>query len=355
MQISTIPIIHARTKNVDFRSNLLVVPDFFTLDDIKWCHTYITESTRFFEMVDKKGRQVLFSNESYVVIGLSIFIRDLYELCNKAPQYHLVDGSRTNYAFLGFLFRKKDILSPFNIPYEFYLEQYERTMNARWLDPTTPHSLLPTREPFSDMEFPDSEVSKPRFHLPFETQKAIFNSEEFSAETLISEILTNIQREHDISFCSNLPNASSFIDSHFKIGTSVYAKQINPRINNNYEKKTQIGKTTERSSTPTLVQQGVDSMGALESENNSNESITSIDQLEAKLKNSKLVSSDTSTYRQIEHLKNSVDRTDIFAEKENARITISTKDISSKGKKTSNKAKRHVISFSFKKRRGDME
>lgn len=227
MQLPTAPIIHARTRDVDFRANLLVAPDWFSPSDTAWCRTYITESTRYFEMVGQRGRRVLFCNEKTVVIGLSIFIQSLYGLCGKEPKYHLVDGNRTNYAFIGFAFPRTAITQPFAIPPSMFLEQFEKYMDLRWQDSgTEKESLVATKAPPMTMDFPVTTSVSSVLKYPLTHEKQVFHSDTVASDKVIAEILSKLRHGWNPAFCSDLPNSTSFLDSHFNIATSIHDVKI---------------------------------------------------------------------------------------------------------------------------------
>lgn len=248
MQISTAPIIHARTKDVDFRSNLLIVPDNFTAYTTAWCRKFITESTRYFETVGKEGRRILFCNDDIVVIGLSIIIQDLYDLCQRSPRYHLVDGTRTNYAFLGFVFPRSEIKHPFEIPYSMFLDQYQEYMDLRWNDSgSSKDSLIATRIPFEYKDFPEAKSISALLPKDSPKSKLIFNTADATQDEIIAEIISKLASGSHLSFCSNLPNATSFIDSHFDIGTSVHHTKIKEQILSSFEEPPSVASTADPS------------------------------------------------------------------------------------------------------------
>ena len=97
MKALAAPIIHARTKDIDFRSGLLTIPEHFNNSDVQWARKYILDSTRYFELAGEDGRWTAFCNEDVVVTGVSIYIENLYKKCNRQPCYAQVDGKRRNY------------------------------------------------------------------------------------------------------------------------------------------------------------------------------------------------------------------------------------------------------------------
>lgn len=246
MQISTAPIIHARTRDVDFRANFLVAPTPFSASDILWCRNYITESTRYFETVRKDGRRVFFCNDDFVIIGISITIQNLFDLCQVPPKYHLVDGNRTNYGFIGFAFPRSEVKFPFEIPYSMFLAQYQKYMDLRWNDSGNSNdSLLATKVPFVQMNFPEAKSISTLLNKVSLDSKVTFNIADATQDEIIAEILSKLTPGFYPAFCSDLPNATSFIDSHFNLGTSSQYAIINKQILASIESTQKVDATIE--------------------------------------------------------------------------------------------------------------
>ena len=232
MIVSAAPLIHARTKNVDFRSNLLVVPSSFDSIDVQWVRKYITDSTRYFELANEYGRKVVCSNNNYIITGLSIRIGDLYRLCNKEPQYDRVDGNRVNYAFIGFALEKHTVTEPIDIPYSAYLEQFEKYMGLRWNDSINESaSLLHTRVEYCNLDFPRAANVSNILNIAPKSHPVAIDSSLASIEAISAEAIMLAAKCDNFAFCSDLPNATSVVDSQFGIVTSANAKSINDSIN----------------------------------------------------------------------------------------------------------------------------
>ena len=219
------PIIHARTKYYDFPSGLLVIPDNFTSQDAQWARSYITQSTRYMEMMGTAGRRVVFSNASVVVSGLSIRIEDLYNLCGKSPQYSRVDGNRVNYAFIGLVIPKSQITTTFDIPYSVFLEQYETYMQILWEMPPSESSITTTKVVYSQFRLPQAQASCELPRLENEKMRIVLDTNDFPLESICAQVALMAQ-EGTLGFCSDVPNATSVTDSNFSIVTSKYPQQI---------------------------------------------------------------------------------------------------------------------------------
>ncbi len=232
------PIIHARTRDVDFRSRLLVIPDDFSDADIQWARKYITDSTRYFELVGAEGRRVIFCNRSYIVQGISIMIRDLYRVCGRKPQYEIVDGGRENYAFIGVVAHRGELTHPVDIPQSWFLEKFQEYMNLRWSDPVGPAaSLEPTRVSYAPAKFPQS---RDIYDGPIDAGqgKAVLHTGTVPLDALLARVQKMIIKGDDVSFCSDLPNASSIVQSDFVIATSPGANSIQAVISQKPQPKT---------------------------------------------------------------------------------------------------------------------
>lgn len=228
MKALAAPIIHARTKDVDFRSGLLTIPEHFKDSDVQWARKYILDSTRYFELAGEDGRWVAFCNEDVVVTGVSIYIENLYKKCNMQPCYAQVDGRRKNYAFIGFVIQKSDITEAFDVPYSMLLEQYEKYMKLRWDDSLddTSKSLSATRAEYQSVNFPTAENVSNVLKLYDRQKKTVLDLGVDSLESILAQLMLIMKDECNLSFCSDMPNATSVIESQFRIVTSGNAHGI---------------------------------------------------------------------------------------------------------------------------------
>lgn len=228
MKALAAPIIHARTKDVDFRSGLLTIPEHFKSSDVQWARKYILDSTRYFELAGENGRWTAFCNENVVVTGVSIYIENLYKKCNRQPCYAQVDGRRKNYAFIGFVIQKSDITEAFDVPYSMLLEQYEKYMELRWEDSLddTSNSLSATRAEYQSVNFPTAGDVSNALKLYDRQKKTVLDLGVDSLESILARLMLIMKDECNLSFCSDMPNATSVIESQFQIVTSKNAYGI---------------------------------------------------------------------------------------------------------------------------------
>lgn len=233
MKLKVAPIIHARTREVDFRSELLVVPEDFDRQAIQWARTYITDSTRSFELSGADGRRVVFCNGQYIVNGLSIRISDLYRLCGKPAKYDKVNGTRINYGFIGFVLHKKDLQEPFDIPYSVFLEAYEIYMALRWEDSVDKQSSLRhTAAPYTIQEFPKAAKV---FNITEKKFKTVLSNRAATRESMAAGTLLRMRIREELAFCSDISGAKSARESGFHIVSAANADAIQADVEQNVQ------------------------------------------------------------------------------------------------------------------------
>ena len=223
MLVST--IIHARTLHLDFPGGLLVCPNNFSREKAMWARNYITNSTRFMELSSSQGRRVIFADNSTLVTGVSINIKDLYKLCDREPQYANLENNRTNYAFIGFAIPKSEISYAFDVPYSLFLEQYEKYMEGLWLTGFRDGGLPCAMSDYYNIDFP---AAKEVFSFPLisTTDKTVIDEKTADIESICAGATMIIKDHNDIGFCSDVPNAKSVIESKFAIVSTKDAKRI---------------------------------------------------------------------------------------------------------------------------------
>ena len=249
MKINAAPLIHARTAYVDFRSAMLFVPQDWEDSKVKWARSFITASTRYFELAGTNGRRLVFSDGIHIVTGISICISDLYKLCgDTTTEYAYVDGKRTNYAFIGLVIRNEDLKSAFDIPLSVFLSVYQKYIAMRWNERQSnqgnqawenmkvPYEMfdLSNAEEVLDIETIGGRVTRTDISIERIVQADVSTREALVAGTL-SEILKGKYR---FSFCSDMPNVKSIKESDFKLVTSPNADAVLKKINDESLEKT---------------------------------------------------------------------------------------------------------------------
>lgn len=223
VQVKYAPLIHARTKLVDFRSGFLVKPENFSDSDVNWANALVLDSTRFFELGGEHGRRVVFSNGRFVVSGITILIQNLFQKCGRAPEYHRVDESqqRLAYGFIGIVLPVSAAQKPFDIPYEVFLNLYLQYVVPRW-DETTHDAGVheATRAGYMEGDFPTPESVADLDTLLSKVDKKLILDDVFAErEGIAAYILSKALCEKKIAFCSDISLSKAIIESGFDIVT----------------------------------------------------------------------------------------------------------------------------------------
>ena len=232
------PIIHARTKNNDFPSKLLVVPENFTNEDISWARKYITQSTRYFELSGKYGRRLIFCNATVLVTGISIRIKDLYSACGKIARYETVDGNRENYAFIGLVIPKEQIAEAFDVPYTAFLEQYEKVMDSLWEVPFNEGGITSTISQYTCITLPKAQnICDSIPDITNEKTKCVLDIDYAPIDSVCARVTMLMLNQKVLGFCSDIPTANTVIESDFSIVTAKNAQQIIDTLEREEQKK----------------------------------------------------------------------------------------------------------------------
>ncbi len=228
MIFSVAPIIHARTENIDFRSKFLAVPQSFSDEDIAWAKSYIVQSTSCFELAGEDGRFVAFSNGKYAVIGMSSYVGVLAQRCGRETRFAWVDGDRTNYAFVGFVFHRNSEFYQADIAWSQYLEEYEKHVAPRWNEQMgAAQVFLPSRIPFQDMEFSGACPSPPAIMAEADASiPIVLDANVVEPAQALSMALELMRHRKTLAFCSDVPNVKCIIEGGFSIVTARNAHNI---------------------------------------------------------------------------------------------------------------------------------
>lgn len=135
MILSAMPVLHARTYNIDFRTGkLLIEPEAFSPSDSATIYKVATESTRRRELAPPCGRYVIYGSGPYSVVGRTVRFSDLYSRCGKEAKYIKVDkdNGRLAYGFVGLMIKTRSQKDPFILSDELILDIYERCIEKRW-------------------------------------------------------------------------------------------------------------------------------------------------------------------------------------------------------------------------------
>ena len=232
MKILAAPIIHARTKNVDFRTRFLVRPADFSEAASENVRSYVLNSTAYFELAGSQGRRLVLCDDTHVITGVSMDISRLSSACGKKSDYCQEKKGRSNFAFIGLVFLKKEIRQAFDVPLTVLFDVYEKYMKLRWEEPDAPASYEPMKASYELFELPearrvsDLEVAK----LP--PKKCVIELEAEQTDAIAARVILEMGKNPGFcrAFCSDMPNAASVIKSRFDLVTSQNAENIRQQL-----------------------------------------------------------------------------------------------------------------------------
>ena len=232
MKIKYAPLLHARTKNVDFHSGFLVLPAGFSEADARYAHSLVLDSTRFLELAGPDGRRVVFGNGNFVVTGITIIIEDLFKKCGLEPEYHKVDhkDGRLAYGFIGIAMPVSKEMPPFDVPYETFLNIYRKHIKARWeetLDSEGVHD--PLKIQFEEAEVPAA-VSIPNYDAQFayRSGKLLLEDTIETRDGIAAYVLSKALRKEQIALCTDITLPKAIAENGFDIITCKNASAILP-------------------------------------------------------------------------------------------------------------------------------
>ncbi|MCL2659930.1 MAG: hypothetical protein FWD64_05360 [Acidobacteriaceae bacterium] len=230
MIVSYAPVIHARTQYVDFRYDLVAAPEGFTPEDTNWARTLILNSTRFMDQCDSSGRRVVFGNGSVCVTGLTIRVKDLYLRCGIEPRYYKVDENegREAYVFIGMAVRVDPSAQAFDVPERTLLDVYEKYVVPRWHETIgDEHCFRQTSVPYAQIDVPAAGTPLSLdTYTPARGGKVVLSTADNERDQVAAGVLASALQGQKIAFCSDMPNATSVLESQFDLVTTPNAESI---------------------------------------------------------------------------------------------------------------------------------
>lgn len=232
MRISVMPVLHARTFNVDFRTGkLLVEPEIFTNTDSKQVYDIAIESTRQLEMAPECGRYIIWGTGKYTVVGRTVRFIDLYKSCDRTPQYCNVDkeDGRPAYGFVGIMIPSGVVADPFFISDALILDVYEHCIQNRWNEKIDDQYAFNTKK----MGFFDVDIEKmpeqPDYAplLVNATPQTILEDSEELREQILYTAMHRALKGGRLSLCTSVTSIESSIFSIVTCKNATYkAKEV---------------------------------------------------------------------------------------------------------------------------------
>lgn len=159
------PLVHGRTYEVDYRSNLLAVPEWFSATDLAWAMPFIqgTFDSFLVKGLPEPVHWSMFKNERYCVVGLTCLAHQVSEDMNRDI------GNRVLPVFLGYICKEvhAPILPKMEIgaksseanPSTGQFSELYRFVRNRWHEKRQSNQLTPVKETF-ELEVANYELSK---------------------------------------------------------------------------------------------------------------------------------------------------------------------------------------------------
>lgn len=234
IKLRAAPLIHARTKYIDFRSKFITVPENFSNEKIQWAQKYIYNSTRYMEYIDTSWRELIVSNGEECLVGITIDIPTLFSKCGEVPECTEDTNKRSVYGFIGLVFNREENpdIPLFTIPFHIYLDLYKQCVCPRWEENL--HNAEwqePSRMAYNIFELPekslyDHESLEETVRCNNEKGCSILESSLNDNQEVFTWVLYNILNKKPWAFCSNMPNIKSITESYFNIVTTAHSESI---------------------------------------------------------------------------------------------------------------------------------
>lgn len=219
------PIIHARTKNMDYPANFMVRPKDFTKADIAWTSKRILTATTNVEFMENE-RWIILKNKQRCIAGAVILIKDLYEKSStnktEADKKYFKDGrGRTTLAFIGLSIIGEKFDSVIDIDYDCLWKIYKNYIADIWEENIQLESQLASSLDNSDfVNVPFREIDEPIQAVYTKNHYAIYNSEKSMDKKLFNYYLNKALAGTRLTFCSNLNSPKAVKTKVFSIITA---------------------------------------------------------------------------------------------------------------------------------------
>ena len=209
MLLKAMPVLHARTYNIDFRTGkLLIEPESFSHSDSDTIYKIATESTRRRELAPSCGRFVIYGSRAYSVVGRTVRFSDLYTRCGKEPKYIKVDkdDGRLAYGFVGLMIKTGSQNEPIDLSDELILDIYERCIEKRWEETeNSEHAYDTMKIGFMDFEVQPKSIAVN--YSPIIEQSShpiILEDNEDSREQIVYSAMSQAFAGNAVSLCTSV-------------------------------------------------------------------------------------------------------------------------------------------------------
>lgn len=208
MRIQYAPLLYGRTFHVDFSSEFLAQPDFFTEADASYAFSIVRNSMDHSDFIGDHGRLVVFGNGNYAVTGLVITFAELFKKTRRTPMYDRLDheAGRQAYGFIGMVVPVMGVRKPFDVPPEVYADMYCEMISPRWNEK---YRQSVTKVRLREIDVPEAEqVHDANMAKSVPTgygqpKTVAFGNQKGEREKLKNYVLGQALKGISISFCSD--------------------------------------------------------------------------------------------------------------------------------------------------------
>ncbi len=231
MKIKYSPLLYGRTYAVDFGAQFLTQPRFFTESDASWAFSVVSSSMDRSDFTGNDGRQVVFGNGKFVVVGLVTKFDELFIRCGREPEFNHLDRERGRRAhgFIGIVVPVKSAAAAFDIPMEIWPDLYCETMNVRWkqVTPGEP-TKFDLRE--MDVEEADRNLNKDMIQAISagyrNSEKVFLKNNKPQREEIVHCALSLALRGDSIVFCSDVDEIRPEYRNYFNVATCTNPEKL---------------------------------------------------------------------------------------------------------------------------------
>lgn len=207
------PLIHSRTKFIDFRTHLFARPEDFNTTDVEKTKKYILSSTLSVEELDRSSecRKLIFINGDNVIFGITAFMAYFNSRSNNALKDILVDqtGIRDIYLFVGLVVKKSALNCAIAFPDDkYFVKAIEQYLIPRWEEKSHYEGSLNASLTQYDFCIESDELTNSdimEINTEYINKTMVFPNPNNLSETSLGMAIREIVNGKDVSVCTNFP------------------------------------------------------------------------------------------------------------------------------------------------------
>lgn len=214
-------LIHSRTAYCDFRTNFLARPKDMSQTQIEKIKEFILQTTQSMEDLydDSDIRKIVYADDNYVVLGITAYIKEIYNKCNEAAYKAILteERGRPTFIFAGLVFQKSDCKFITSFPkMRNFITAIERYVVPRWNEKRHSDNVdIATPTDYDTSIVLDAEQYEEYYDLNVNMydKVKIFNIDE--SDSIIAASISEVARGKRVTTCTNFAYKSDAEDSYF--------------------------------------------------------------------------------------------------------------------------------------------